>query len=83
MKVEVSEIVGKMFVVVIGLIFIIIGIFIPRTEVEQFRAVSPDLTDIFSFIFSLFFKAPWYIVKIFLIFIGLSFIALIVLVTYT
>jgi hypothetical protein len=43
--VEASEIAAEIFFIVIGLIFVIIGIFIPRTKVEELREMFPiDLT---------------------------------------
>jgi hypothetical protein len=84
-KVEVSEMVAKIFFVVIGLSFIMLGIFVPRTEIEKVRAMFPiDPTSIGSIILSIVFtKAPWYMVKITIFFIGLSIITLMVLVTYS
>jgi hypothetical protein len=77
MKVEASEIAAEIFFIVIGLIFVIIGLFIPRTKVEELREMFPiDLTSVPSIIFTLMFKTPWYIVKTFLISIGLFFITL-------
>jgi hypothetical protein len=84
MKVKASEIVAKLFFVAISLLFIIIGICVPRTEIEKIRAMFPlDLTNIGSIILSIIFsKFPWYIVKMFLISIGFAIITLIVLVTF-
>jgi hypothetical protein len=76
-KVETSETVAKIFFVVIGFIFIIIGIFIPKVKIEEVREMFPiDLSSVPSTIFTIMFKTPWYIMKIFLILVGLFFIIL-------